>query len=397
MCANALALETPQLPPLRAGGVNVVDSHNHPVLLQGVNLGGWLMIETWMTPADSSGLRDNYSIIQTLDRRFGVTEEQRLLRLYERSWITSKDLDNIKAQGLNLIRVPVWWLNFETTEGKWRASDAFEMLDWVVKEAGKRGIYTIIDMHGVVGGQWAVQSAGQSANTYWSNTAAQQATQILWSRIARHYAGNSDVMGYDLINEPAGAPRGEAVQAVYDNLYHTIRKVDPDHIIVMEGCFGSWGWSAMPNPSAYGWKNVVYEFHEYQWNSQTPDGVRRGIDSQVSDFHNHQSWNVPDLIGEFNCFGAGIDSWRYAISQFNNNGISWCSWAYKATAGPDPNSWGLYVPDPRAKRPPIPNLQSDSADAIATDWRQWTTDNGFVLNSMTGEALRGSRVLKSAK
>jgi len=42
------------------------------VPLRGVNLGSWLLMEGWMCPMDSSGLADNYSVIQMLDSRFGV-------------------------------------------------------------------------------------------------------------------------------------------------------------------------------------------------------------------------------------------------------------------------------------------------------------------------------------
>ena len=65
-----------------------------------------------MTPADSSGLADEYSIIQKLDSRFGVSTEQSLIKTYRQSWINSQDLDNIKAQGMNVVRVPVWWGDF---------------------------------------------------------------------------------------------------------------------------------------------------------------------------------------------------------------------------------------------------------------------------------------------
>jgi len=65
-----------------------------------------------MTPADSGGLPDTYSIIQELDTRFGVATEQSMIAAYQKSWITTTDLANIKNAGFNVVRVPVWWGNF---------------------------------------------------------------------------------------------------------------------------------------------------------------------------------------------------------------------------------------------------------------------------------------------
>jgi len=49
-------------------------------------------MEGRMCPMDSSGLPDNYSVIQTLDSRFGMATEQSLLKTYQDNWITANDL-----------------------------------------------------------------------------------------------------------------------------------------------------------------------------------------------------------------------------------------------------------------------------------------------------------------
>jgi len=52
------------------------------------------------------------------------------------------------------------------------------------------------------------------------------------------------------------------VWSMYDRMYKAIRPLDPDHLIVMEGAFGNWNWDMLPNPSTFGWTNVMYEMHE---------------------------------------------------------------------------------------------------------------------------------------
>ncbi len=372
------------LSPLHASGTTIVNSSGSVVQLRGLNLGGWFIMEKWMCPLDSGSLPDTYSAITNLDARFGVAVEQILLRTYQSSWITTADLDNIENAGYNCVRVPVWWGNFysitNTTASGWRP-DAFDMLDWLVTNCTSRGIYVIIDMHGVIGGQSTSDTTGrQNQNLYWSNGVDQSQTAYMWRQIAAHYNGNGTVAGYDLINEPMGAPGTNAVWTAYDTLYHVIRSVDPNHIIVMEGAFGSWNWSMLPDPSAYGWTNIVYSMHEYQYGG-TVAQIEAGSDKQVTDFNNHKSWNVPDYIGEWNDMGQGAACYDYSINAYDTAGISWSMWAYKAAPGLLPNGWGWYNP---TYWPPTPNISTDPSVTILNDWRQWTTTNSFGMNTTVG-------------
>jgi regulation of enolase protein 1 (concanavalin A-like superfamily) len=159
-------------------------------------------------------------------------------------------------------------------------------------------------------------------------------------------------------------------------------------MITMEGTWGSWSWSALPDPAVYGWTNVVYQMHEYQWNSTNdPAGVMAGTDRQVNDFRAHQSWNVPCLIGEFNDFGPGATPsavWNYTVQQYQRNNMSWTEWSYKSSRGSSPDSWGIYDP---TRFPPTPNLLTDSAATIQSDWSQWTTANAFAINPLLRSAL----------
>ena len=373
-----------QLSMLHTNGRSIVNANGQTVILQGVNLGGWFIMEKWMCPLDSGSLPDTYSVMQMLDQRFGVATEQSLIKTYQQSWITATDLDNIKNAGFNVVRVPVWWGQFyplnNVSNSSWRA-DAFDVLDTLVSEAGARGIYVIIDMHGVVGSQSTSGDTGQqNNNSYWTNSNDQGNTAYMWWQIANHYKGNPTIAGYDLINEPMNAPNSTAVLNAQNDLYQTVRSADPDHIAIFEGTWGSWNWSMLPNPSQYGWTNAVYEMHEYQWN-QSEAVVEQGSVGQVNDFNNHASYNVPGYVGEFNDFGYGSAAWNFSTTTYNNGGLSWTMWAYKATDGLVPDSWGFYDPSFWAT---TPNISTDSAATIAADWQQWTTPATFVQNTSLG-------------
>ena len=385
--ALAILLASPsygQLSMLHASGRSVVNTSGQVVPLRGVNLGGWFIIEKWMSPLTSDSEPDTFTVMQTLDSRFGVATEQSLINSYQQHWITTPDLDNIRNLGFNLIRVPVWYGQFydlnNISNSGWRA-DAFNELDWVVSAAGERGIYTIIDMHGVVGGQSRSDDTGRAGqNLYWTDSGAQANTSFMWMKIAEHYQGNSNVAGYDLINEPMHAPNTSAVWTAFNNLYNSVRSADPDHMIIMEGTFGNWNWSMLPPPSQFGWTNVMYEMHSYCW-SCTAAQIEASADNQVTDFNNHANYNVPGYVGEFNDFGNGSSVWQHSVNAFNSAGLSWSPWTYKAAHGLNPDSWGFYNP---SFWPPKPNISTDSASTIESDWSQWETAASFSLNNTLG-------------
>ncbi len=379
--APVVPAATPSM--LHAQNRNIVNSSGSTVRLRGFNLGAWMVFEKWMSPLDSGSLADSYEVIQKLDSRFGVATEQSLIKAYQQTWITTADLDNVKNAGYNALRVPVWYGDFyvlsNISNSGWRA-DAFDMLDWVVSNAGARGIYVIIDMHGVVGGQGNSDSTGhQNQNLYWNDDNNKGNTSWMWWQIANHFKGNPAVAGYDLINEPTGAPSTQAVWDAYNSLYSSIRSADPDHMIFMEGAFGNWNWDMLPPPSQYGYTNVVYEMHEYQFNG-TEAQVRSGADHQVADFNNHASWNVPGYIGEFNDFQYP-NAWTYSKNAYDSAGLSWTMWAYKSTSALNPNHWGWYGP---TSWKATPNISSNSSSTIQSDWQQWGTASAFAKDTSLG-------------
>ncbi len=387
-----------QLSMLHASGRNIVNANGTVVPLRGVNLGGLFVMEQWMAPLDSDFVgngspnsgNDTYGVENWLANNYTPTPstEQSMISTYQNAWIQASDLDNIKNAGFNVIRVPVWWgqffqlpLSSVSTSG-WR-SDAFTYLDWLVSNAGSRGIYVIIDMHGAVGSQSNSDSTGQqNTNQYWSNGNYQSLTNYMWQQIASHYNGNTTVAGYDLLNEPDNPPSDSAVISAYSSIYSAVRGVDPNHMIFIEGCWGNWNWSMLPNPSSQGWSNVVYEMHAYppapgSGGSASADNAQ--ADGQVSDFNNHSNYNVPGYIGEFTAWNFGGAAWQYTVNDYNNAGLSWTMWTYKSRTTND--GWGYYT---LTGNPPIPHIYHDSPSTIANDWSQWTTSANFSLNGNLG-------------
>src|SRR5262249_54050567 len=75
-----------ELPWLHAEETQVVDDQGRPVVLRGVNLGGWLVEEMWMMPFQTKPphgtklpeVKDHISLWRTIAQRLGATERDRL-------------------------------------------------------------------------------------------------------------------------------------------------------------------------------------------------------------------------------------------------------------------------------------------------------------------------------
>ena len=127
------------------------------------------------------------------------------------------------------------------------------------------------------------------------------------------YKNPPEVAGYDLLNEPMGAPDAKAVYAVQSRFIEAIRSVDTRHIVIVED--GYKGRNSFPVPAAVGWKNAVLSWHHYDFNAKSIQDQERGLRGVTSSVRQvSQSHNAPIFIGEFqvepkvrpNCWKAAL-------------------------------------------------------------------------------------------
>lgn len=356
------------------------------IILRGVNAGGWLLQELWMCPTQSSNtVKDQKMIEQTLVRRFGEEQAQELLNIYYDNFWTEKDFDNCAEMGMNVLRLPFWYLNIVDKNGNFKA-DAFERVDWFVEQAGQRGIYVILDMHGAPGSQNDKDHSGDVNSNLglWKGADVSYNQQLfveIWKKIAEHYKGNPAVAGYDLLNESACAD-GEFTNAqvwnLYDNAYDAIRAVDKDHVIIMEA---TWEPYNLPNPTKYNWQNVMYEYHSYNYDQQ------QDADAQLTTLRKkikrieQANYNVPSYIGETSFFG-NLESWEKCMKELYDSEINWTLWSYKVK-GDGTNTWGLYN-----MNIPSANLEKDSFDTIKSKWQASVTENKYINSQIVNIADR---------
>lgn len=384
------------LPMLSAEGENIVDADGNAVVLRGTNFGGWLVQEGWMCPTKQT---DTLSTDMTLYSRFGKEKAEALIAAYQESWITEEDFKTVKELGLNVVRVPFTYMNvyhhlsdagelLHPDEFTLR-EDPFERLDFALEMCKKYGLYLILDMHGAVGSQNGSDHSGDTSRTnLYADTelgeAYREKTAELWALVAEHFAGESNVAGYDLLNEPTRAS-GATQWDYYDVLYKAVREADPDHMIFIEA---TWEPNNLPAPEDYGWENVVYEYHHYNWDyNDQPNKSFYTFKKLLGNTH-----KVPSLIGEFNAWGdsrrstgkrdqTDLEANAGVLEFYNGEGWHWTTWTYKVVGTLRDSNWGLFNASILLKDVTKIDPETDSYEDILAAWSSVDTAEHFTLYS----------------
>ncbi len=361
------------------------------VYLRGTNAGGYMLQEFWLTPTDyTANVTDQTDLINTLTNRFGSDAAKTLINTYESNYWKESDFDTCASLGINCIRLPIWYRNFVDENNNWY-SNAFDRVDWFVEQAGKRGIYVIIDMHGAYGSQNGSDHSGVDGGNdkkgaseffFGSNAASNQEKYYqMWEKIAEHYNSNPVVAGYDLLNEPYNEYRYNSGYSddqlhswlwnIYDNAYKRIRAKDPTHVIIMEA---TWEPTDLPNPDTYGWENVMYEYHNYLYDDyENANGQQiANMQKRINNI-NSANYNVPSYMGEFSYFNSP-STWEQGLKLLNDSGLNWTNWTYKCVS--TYGNWGLVNQSVSSV-----NAESDSYDTILAKWSN--VGSGYLNTSLT--------------
>jgi aryl-phospho-beta-D-glucosidase BglC (GH1 family) len=135
---------------LRVDGGAIVDAEGTRVVLRGVGLGGWMNMENFITgyPATESQMRSAVTAVFG-PQRAGRFFDRVLTRFFE-----DGDAALLADLGVTCVRIPVNYRHFERDDRPFELLEAgFERLDSVVRLCAEHGIYSVIDLHAVPGGQ----------------------------------------------------------------------------------------------------------------------------------------------------------------------------------------------------------------------------------------------------
>jgi hypothetical protein len=346
---------------LRIDGDKVVDANGKTVILRGAGLGGWMNMENFITGYPGHEHQHRAAMTTVLGKEKADFFFDKFLEYF----FGDADAKFFASLGLNCIRIAFNYRHFEDDANpRVLKPSGFNHLDRVVDACARHGIYTILDMHALPGGQnpdWHSDS-GTNFAAFWEHKDFQDRALWLWGEIAAHYKGNPWIAGYNLINEPCD-PQHVRLPAYYDRLEEAIRKIDPDHILWLDG-----------NTFAIEWKgfervipNAAYALHDYSLMG-FPIGPERfkGTPEQVAKLERQflrkaafqREKGAPIWNGEFGPVYEDpavtpdheeLNAERYALlgaqlEIYDKHAIPWSIWLYK-----DVGFQGMVYTDPKSK------------------------------------------------
>jgi len=219
----------------------------------------------WRRPYILSGFPGREcQIREALSRIIGEKKSHFFFDKLLEYFFTESDVKFFKSLGLNCIRLPFNYHHFEDDlEPKKLKEEGFKHLDRVIDLCAQYGIWTVLDLHAVPGGQnqgWHSDNPTHHA-AFWNHRDFQDRVVWLWQELAKRYKDNVWVAGYNPMNEPADSLHHRLV-AFYHRVYSAIRSIDSNHILFLDGNTFAADFSKFGD--AYkNWNNTVYSIHDY--------------------------------------------------------------------------------------------------------------------------------------
>jgi glucan 1,3-beta-glucosidase len=343
--------------------------------LRGVNLGGWLVLEKWMTPSLFEGLqaRDETSYCVEL----GKSAEQSLKNHWD-TFITAEDFSWLAQTGINAVRIPIGhWLfgpgyPYHSAYGESLSpfvEGGIDVLDRAFDWAEHYGLHIVLDLHAAPGCQNGFDNGGIQDVCEW-HTKEEYINYALYilERLAGRYHTRPGLHAIEVLNEPRRDVDTALLKKYTTDAYHRIRQYchAKDVAVVFHDGFRSFreytGFLAEPELS-----NVVLDIHRYQcfgraeidsdiyghirgaavdWKSEADDIIRDGHSTYVGEWSLGLDSKMTSLWakGPFNYASQDMDAFQlsvayraYAAAQLITfeKYLGWFFWSYKTEKTPE--------------------------------------------------------------
>jgi glucan 1,3-beta-glucosidase len=241
--------------------------------LRGVNLGGWLVLEKWITPSLFEGLQatDETSYCAEL----GEAEATRRLLHHWNTFITRDDFAWLARAGINAVRLPIGhWLfgkDYPYHRSYGEAHYPFvvggiEIVDKIFLWAAEFGLRVLLDLHAAPGCQNGFDNGGILGVCEWHTKEEyiEHSLDVL-ERLAQRYKDHPALHGIQALNEPSWDIPTDLLKRYTLDAYHRIRRHCPPEqaTVVFHDGFRSFREYAgfLQEPE---FRNVAIDIHRYQ-------------------------------------------------------------------------------------------------------------------------------------
>ena len=182
---------------------------------EGVNLGGWLLVEKWMTPSLFKGTdaQDEYSLMNTA---LGTSR----IEQHRNTFITEDDWKWLASNGIAYVRLPVGYWALEDDDPYKNVS---QQLDWAFEMAQKYHINILLDLHALKGSQNGTIHSGKVGPVQWRQYVDNSLETL--ERLALRYRDSPALWGVEIINEPKVMGNYFALLRYYRRAYKLLQGV----------------------------------------------------------------------------------------------------------------------------------------------------------------------------
>jgi endoglucanase len=309
-------------------GKDIYSARGELLHLKGVNLGNWLLPEGYMFKM--SDCNSPRKIDQAVRELIGNSASTAFWDSYLENYITEADIRWLSEAGVNIIRLPFDYRLLTHDDFLGRDMHGYKYLDSAINWCAKYNIYVLLDMHAAPGGQTG-DNIDDSDGYPWLmvDEGMKQMACDLWQDIAKRYADDTAVIGYNLLNEPVpqyfdNDNLKPNLEPLYKRITAAIREVDQNHIVFLGGAVWETDFTVFSGPFD---DKLGYTFHRY-WMPPEQKEIQQYVDFRTK-------YNVPILMGES---GENNDEWvRDFRELLDSNEIHWTFWPYKKmdnTRGP---------------------------------------------------------------
>lgn len=287
-----------------AGGRGAARSEGTAPTLHGVNLSGWLELETWATPSlfSGSGAFDEASLASSMDAaRFAE-----MLREHRETFVTEDDFAGIAARGFEAVRLPVPWFVFGDAGPL--AGPSAGCIDYVDRAFGwaeAHGLEILLVIAAAPGDDPA------SPSSFFADTESfRHAMLDVLAGLCSRYAGRKALLGVQPVDEVrAQRRRGlhvtegvplHVLRNFYRDAYDTVRSTaGSDPVLVISDAGAPDAWRRFMPESRY--DNVWLDCHLFHYadpmSASGPTGVRKLIDESRRQLAQAKASGLPVVVG----------------------------------------------------------------------------------------------------